>query len=329
MEAKVNISMKVVDDLKIRSRRDGEILGICPVCGCRDANFNTSKLIWRCWHCPSSGKITAESNYEIKEVDEPKFDVPEIRKLYASLTDKYHDSLFPNAVDYLKARGLTNETIERFKLGFCSTDYYDEYSNKVAEDSGIIYQNFPILSNRIVIPYVYHDEVVDLRGRILDSIFTYKKNTPTYVSLSGSHESRGAGFLFNHDIIDKENLIVITEGEFKAIIAIQYGFPVVATPGIFGWNTKWSIKFKDKETILVADNERISGLRSPAYLMAKLLLKEIPHLKIGILFRNAKQSKVDIDSYILQNNKFENCIRGAMNAMEWLKQEERKGYGRR
>jgi len=42
MEGKLNISEKVVDDLTIRQRRN-HILGICPVCGCRDANFNKVK----------------------------------------------------------------------------------------------------------------------------------------------------------------------------------------------------------------------------------------------------------------------------------------------
>lgn len=331
MESTVNISLKVVDDLKIRSRRDDEILGVCPVCGCRDANFNTAKLVWRCWHCPARGSITTEAGYEVREVEERKFDIPAIRKLYSSLADKYHNSLFPAAVDYLKSRGLTEDTINRFKLGFCGTDFYDEYKNEIAEDSGIIYQSYPILSNRVVIPYIYKGEVVDLRGRRLDKVFSYKSNTPTYISLFGSHEARGSGFLFNHDIIDSEKKIIITEGEFKALVAVQYGFPIVATPGIFGWNSKWSSKFKDKEVILAADNENISGLRSPAYLMAKMLQKEIPQLKVAVLYKTSKQDKVDVDSLILNSGveMFRACIDAAMDATKWLLLQERKGYGRR
>jgi DNA primase len=331
MEARVNIGIAVIDDLKIRSRRENEVLGVCPVCGCRDANFNLSKLVWRCWHCPAKGSIVPEEGYEVQEVEEPKFDIPEIRKLYSKLAEKYHVSLFPKVIDYLKARGLTEDTINKFKLGFCGTDFHEEYTNKVAEDSGVVYQDYPVLSNRIVIPYTYKDEVVDLRGRILDSIFTYRKDTPTYISLFGGHKSRGADFLFNHDIIEKEKMLIITEGEFKALVATQHGFPVVATPGIFGWNSKWSELFKDKEVILAADNEKISGLRSPAYLMAKMLSREMPHLKVAILYKTAKQDKVDIDSIILNRGvkSFENSIRGAIDVMKWLKSEERKGYGRK
>lgn len=331
MEAKVNVTMKVVDDLKIRTRKEHEILGVCPVCGCQDANFNTAKLRWRCWHCPAKGVIIPEEGYEVREEKELELDIPEIRKLYSSLANAYHASLFPNAINYLKERGLTEDTINKFKLGFCGTDFYDEYSRKVAEDSGVIYQNYPILSNRIVIPYTYQGEVVDLRGRTLDSVFSYKNNTPTYVSLSGNHESRGAIFLFNHDIVEKEKTIIITEGEFKALVAIQYGFPVVATPGIFGWSKTWADLFKDKEVILAADNDKISGFRSPAYLMAKMLRKQIPQLRVAVLYKTAKQDKVDIDSLILNNGvqAFDNAIKGAMDADRWMRLQERKGYGGR
>lgn len=329
----VNINIQLVQDLKIRSRNAKEVLGICPVCGCRDANFNISKLVWRCWHCPSSGIIISEdgNEYIVEEEELPVYDILEIRKLYTSLASKYNDSLFADAFTYLKDRGFTEDTISKYKLGFCSTDFYDEYTNDVAEDSGIVYKSYPVLSNRVVIPYIVGDEVTDLRGRVLDSVFKYKDGTPTYISLVGNHVSRGATYLFNHDIIEKEDTIIITEGEFKALLAIQHGFPVVATPGIFGWNKEWSPLFKGKEVILAADRDNISGTRSPAYLMARSLYREIPHLKVATLYKAANEKKVDIDSMILTRGvkSFQNAIDGALPAKRWLELEERKGHGRR
>jgi len=286
-------------------------------------------LVHNCWHGNHSGRIIPEDGYEVRQVEEKKLDVYSIRSLYSKLAEKYHSSLFSDVISYLLNRGLTEDTIGKFRIGFCGTDFYDEYSDSVAEDSGIIYNNYPLLSNRVVIPYLHNDGVVNLRGRVVDFL-KYKKNTPTYVSLSGSNEARGANFLFNHDIIEKEPTIIITEGEFKALVAIQYGFPVVSTPGIFGWNKKWSPLFKNKEVILAADNDKISGLRSPAYLMAKSLSKEIPHLKVAVLYKTSKQEKVDIDSMILESGvkSFENSIKGAMDLNKWLWLQERKGYGK-
>ena len=55
----MNIGIELVQDLKIRQRREGEILGVCPVCGCRDANFNVDKLVWRCFD--ESALITTDN----------------------------------------------------------------------------------------------------------------------------------------------------------------------------------------------------------------------------------------------------------------------------
>ena len=67
MERTVNIGIELVQDLKIRQRREGEILGVCPVCGCRDANFNVDKLVWRCFD--ESALITTDNGIiPIKDV---------------------------------------------------------------------------------------------------------------------------------------------------------------------------------------------------------------------------------------------------------------------
>ena len=328
---KVNISMKLVNELTIRSRTASEVLGICPVCNCRDANFNIVKLVWRCWHGTHSGRITPEEGYVFKEIEEPVLDIPEIRKLYTALASRYHEGITQQVVEYLKGRGLTQQTIDGFMLGFCSTGFIDEYTNELAEVSGILHMNYPVLTNRITIPYVANGEVTDLRGRTLNTVFTYKNNTPTYSSLSGSHKSRGATFLFNHDIIATNNTIILTEGEFKAVVGYQHGFPVVAMPGIFGWQKEWSELFKDKELILAPDSDGWGGVRSPAYLMVKQLQQHIPHAKIAVLRLANRYDKEDIDSMINGGGlkRFERSVAGAIDISEWMESEEKKGHGKK
>lgn len=174
-------------------------------------------------------------------------------------------------------------------------------------------------------------EVTDLRGRILDTAFTYKDNTPTYSGLAHSHKTRGATFLFNHDIIAKNNRVILTEGEFKAIVGFQHGFPVVAIPGIFGWQKEWAILFKDKEVILAPDSDGYGGIRSPAYLMVKHLQQDLPKAKVAVLRLMKRYEKEDIDSLIVSSGvkTFERAVDGAIDINYWLEQEERKGYGRK
>lgn len=340
MERNVDISLQMVEDLKIRDRGRGEILGYCPVCGCNDANFNVNLMIWHCWHDHAKGRITSNTGeYVIRdrvEREEKKLDINSIRSFYNKLVDKFQVEL-PTALDYLMSRGFKEEILNKFKLGFCSTTYYDEYSDEIAEDAGILRQKFPLLSNRITIPYIVDGEVTDIRGRTLEKVFNYKPNTPKYLSLSGPYDARGAVYLFNHDAIKLSNTVMITEGEFKALAAIQNGYPCVATPGISRWHDSWTEQLKGKEVILIPDNEITFGRRKPGYIMAKLLSNKIANLKVATLPLKREElkkgkDKLDIDSFMLDDEGkevFEIAVKGAQNVKDYLRCQEGKQYGRR
>lgn len=330
---KVNISIKVVNDLAIKSPDGrGEIRGYCPVCFCNDADFNIDKGVWYCWQGKHSGRITDGGSYSISEEfsksKESKLDVVKIRELYYNLTQKYHDKITEDVVEYLNSRGIKNDTISKFKLGFCPTSYFEEYSSDIAEPAGIINKDHPTLANRVIIPYIVNGEVTDLRGRILDTVYHYKKGTPIYKSLSGSYNSRGANYFFNHDIINKYNVLLLTEGEFKALIAAQYGFPIIATPGITKWTDEWTKLLKSKKIILVADNEDVAGQcrYSPCFIQAKTLMLKLPYLKVAILPRGKNEKKVDVDSFILKYgvSAFEKVLRGAIDVDDYVTLEEGK-----
>jgi hypothetical protein len=281
-------------------------------------------------NCNAAGRILSNGVYIAKESEpERVLDIPKVRSIYTSLAESYHKHLTPAAREYLNKRGFTDDTIDKFKLGFCGADFYEEYADKLAEDAGIINQNYPILTNRITIPYIVKNEVTDIRGRILDTL-SYKENTPKYISLLGSRVFRGSVFLFNHDLIESNDQLIITEGEFKAIAGVQHGFPVLATPGIFGWNHDWNVLFKNKAVVIAADFDGFAGSKSPAYLMAKMLSKELNNLKVASLYSSLNDKKIDIDSLLLTDPKrFDNAIKGAIGIDTWFRLEERKGHGHR
>jgi hypothetical protein len=328
----VNISIKVVEDLKIRDRGKGEVLGKCASCGCDDANYNIIKGLGRCWHCNCKFIITGiTADYVVSEdKKEQSLNISDVRSLYGKLVEKYHQNIAIPVMKYLTDRGLSQATIDKFKLGFCPTDFYDEYNDSLAEKAGIITKGYPILTNRVTIPYLFNNEATDIRGRIVNSVFQYKDHTPTYLSLPGGHSMRGSTYLFNHDVL-KNSTVIITEGEFKAIVADQYGFPVLSTPGIFGWQKEWAPLFKGKEVILAADVDKTAGCQSPAFLMTKMLVGQIPQLKVALLNWVGTKGKVDIDSLIVGGNvkAFDRSVRGAINARDWLIMEGRKGSGSR
>ena len=334
----MNISIEIAKALSIKQRRNN-VLGYCPVCNCSDANFFiNNKLTWNCWHCSESGKIINDSGQEVDYVDEISppskvFNIIAIRNIYSVLAEEYHKNLSTSIKEYLKNRGLQDSTIEKFKLGFCSRGQpLKVYDDENAKDAGIIRDDHVILSDRLVIPYLFNNEVTDLRGRIVETIgIKYKENAPKYISLEGSYSALGANYFFNHDVISESDTIIITEGEFKAIVAAQYGFPIVATPGITKWNNEWDKLLENKKVILAADNEKVMGRRSPCYVQAKFLKPHIPHLKVARFNRDIKTNKTDIDSLILSKGviHLEWAIKTAQPVEEFLQDERGKRYGTR
>jgi hypothetical protein len=327
----VKIALEELERLRIGGTSP-QFLCICPRCGCRDCHYNTAKMVWNCFHCPAQGMIIGGSFDETAVIPkEIVLDIPKIRDLYVSLADKYHSNLIGAPLEYLVNRGLTTTTINKFKLGFCTDDYYDEYNDPVAEDAGVMTRKIPSLLNRIVIPYTANGIVVDLRGRTVPSL-TYRPNTPKYLSLTGARRSRGSVFLFNHDVLQRTNSVIVTEGEFKAIMADQCGFSIVATPGVNSWDRGWAPLFKDKEVTLVADYDQSSGMNTPAYTMTKTLIRDIPQLKVSDLQWVGRKDKLDIDTLLLREGgvgTFKRALAGAIKARDWMIMEETHGRGRK
>jgi len=333
----MNISIEIAKALSIKQRKN-HVLGYCPVCDCSDANFFiNNRLTWNCWHCSESGRIINDTGEEVDYIEEAQpsktLDISEIRKIYAECVEEYKKNLSTSIKDYLKSRGLEDSTIDKFKLGFCSRGQNLKiYNDKNAKDAGIIREDRPTLADRLVIPYLFNNEVTDLRGRIIETIgIKYKENTPKYISLEGSYNLRGANYFFNHDIINESDTVIITEGEFKAIVAYQHGFPIVATPDITKCNNEWDDLLKNKKVILAADNEYVIGRRSPCYIQAKFLMKHVPHLRVARFNRNIKSNKTDIDSLILSRGSRELkwAVETSMTVEDFLKIERIHRYGTR
>jgi DNA primase len=324
-----NISKELFENLRIRDRGNGEVQGKCPICNAEDAGFNVVKGCWNCFRCGENGKLLVECSIELEVKKEPELDVDKVRELYTSVSSKYNDSVHL-AIEYLKKRGLTEETIQRFKLGFCPTDYFEEYSSDIAESSGIIKGNYPCLCNRITIPYIYNKMVTDIRGRVSEGIY-YKDDTPKYMSLRGSRKARGSLFMFNHDIIDYSDTVVVTEGEFKAILASQYGIPIVATPGISIWDDSWTKQLRDKRVVLIPDRERVPFRFTPAYNQVMYLKDKLPDIRIALLPFYRGKDKIDIDSLILDGgiDALKWAIKGAITIEDYLYSAQRKDYGKR
>lgn len=195
--------------------------GACPICGGDNptelAIYNDKK--YHCFKCKSSGNvINFYADYNRVSYDEAirvlanelNIDIKKDQVYCQQLNQIQQNELevarceknLPRVIEYLKKRGLTDETIKNFRLG--------------AND------------NAIVIP------LRDINGRTV--AFAYRKfdGKPKYINSKNSDIFDKSEYLYNLDrarrmINDK---IYLVEGYFDAMVCDQAGVPAVAYCGI-------------------------------------------------------------------------------------------------
>jgi DNA primase len=142
------------------------------------------------------------------------------------------------ARDYLLDRGLNSESVEKFRLGYATTDRdsLKEYllgrgfTEEEAFSAGLLSNSRDLFQNRLLFP------IGDARGRITGFGGRALDNSiPKYLNTPQTPVFNKKEILYGFDLIKKGaeiEEIVIVEGYLDVIIAHQYGFGnVVASMG--------------------------------------------------------------------------------------------------
>lgn len=250
-------------------------LGLCPFHQEKTPSFtvNREKQIFYCFGCGEGGnvitflmKITGKTFPEaIKDLaDKTGVILPsplttkegrQSNSLRESITDlnlraaqQYARNLNSpagkTAQDYLKARGITQETVKQFRLGFAPdtwrslTDYLEEngLSLKMAEQAGLVIAGkegsfYDRFRGRLIFPIEnVSGEIVAFGGRILDKgepKYLNSPESPVYIkgkNLYGLNKTR--------EEIRKKGFALIVEGYFDLISLWNAGIGnVVASLG--------------------------------------------------------------------------------------------------
>lgn len=188
-----------------------------------------------------------------------------LHHIYNAATDYYHEKLLENknALVYLtEKRGLTVETIEKHKLGWADgtlkghlnrlgIDSDDILKTGLIRDSG---QDF--LIDRITIPYIISGNTVTIRGKDMEG---------KYFGLPGAKAR-----LFNSDSAWHAETILITEGEFDALVAEQLGYAAVGVPGANSWQEGWKGYLSGAHRLFVVFDADKPGDEAADKLLSKL-----------------------------------------------------------
>jgi DNA primase len=140
-------------------------------------------------------------------------------------TQAYQRNLI-QAMPYLSDRGISQETAERFRLG-----YHPQ-------------------THRITIPYINNDyEVEDIRFRCIASHDCRKRGHGKYMSRSGVGTRP-----YNTLALEKgkrTGAIIITEGEMDTITLHEIGIQAVGIPGAQAWKKEYAKLFAEIPRIYI------------------------------------------------------------------------------
>jgi endogenous inhibitor of DNA gyrase (YacG/DUF329 family) len=226
----------------------------CPSCGGKDLWITAENGRGFCFECCSAYTIAGSDEEAHESKQNIVYDIPAIRQVYANAKSAYQDRLSPDHRLYLHDRGIDDTAIDAFGIGFCDDTILPEYRSAYARDGGIAnYEGKPFLEGRIVFPYIAEGKITDLRGRDVVGA------DPKYKSPFRSSGSRGAIYPFNFDRAfarsAETKMVIVTEGEIKAILADLHGFAAVAFPGMASWRPAMMFD-ADVQYVVVYDNAK-------------------------------------------------------------------------
>jgi hypothetical protein len=270
--------------LRLVSRHTQEYAGACPFCG-GDERRSDRFHVWLlpvgrerywCRRCNRKGRASdlyGGRHRERRDAPPPArlrqtgpvphvAHIPFYRRLYALVAawaeTNLQQSWNPRPRDYLRQRGFDREAIRWARLGYALDDphslvdylrrqapdllpYAEAAGLLVRDDDGTLSTHWH-LRGRIVIPYLSQGQVYDLRTRRLPGAGS---GTRTYASLPGSYAWRGAILPLCWDAANANEVVIITEGEFKALAATAahrigaLPYPTISHPGLSYFRREW------------------------------------------------------------------------------------------
>ena len=187
--------------------------------------------------------------------------------IYEALYD--HCDLTEDAYAYLTGctRKLKDETIRQFKLFSIDNTHKtikyltDNFLIDELKIAGLFNDNgyFLFTHHTLIIPYIEGKRIIYLRGR---SIKESLQTTSKYIGLMNFAQKLSSKRFYNADALKSRHskILVITEGEFDCMIAVQNNLDAIGVPGVTNF-PKNQINLLDKYDIYLCFDNDPAGRR--------------------------------------------------------------------
>ena len=272
---KIKSQNDIVDVIseRVRLRKSGRnFTGLCPFHNEKTPSFSVSqeKQIYKCFGCGEAGNVIS---FVMKEKNLPfieavkylanRANIPlEMNNGEKSQSSKKKDLLYrinveaakfffsnlmnnQNAKEYFLNRGIKEETIKKFGLGYANDSWNSlmfylrkkGINDTLLEEAGLISVNkekgrkYDRFRNRVMFPvFDYQGKVIGFGGRVLDDSKPKYLNSPETLVFQKGTNLYGLNFALKHNM--SERYFVIVEGYMDLISLHQYGITnVVASLG--------------------------------------------------------------------------------------------------
>ncbi len=300
--------IEVVSEVVVLKRTGKTHKGLCPFHSEKTPSFhvNPDRRIYKCFGCGEAGDVFAfvqkvkgldfldtvrdlahrygvqlvESTEDRKEYDRRS----QLLLLYQQAAQYYRRLLLDmqegvQARDYLRRRGIGEDTIERFSLGYAPMSWdgllnYLSQSSKVSPETlveaGLVRKKvdtskyYDLFRHRLMIP-IQDDQgrVIAFGGRTLgDDQIKYLNSPESPIYIKGDNL-----FAFNlsKDAIKERDQVIVVEGYFDAITAHQYGFTqTVATLGtaLTERQARLLVRYTESKRIFLCFDADAAGLKA-------------------------------------------------------------------
>jgi len=329
---------------------------LCPFHAEKTPSFyiDDMKGLFYCFGCKASGdiftfvqkiencdfyeailKVANFANIQIQyeESDENEINRKIIKEIFALTAQYYHENLFKSdlALNYLKNRKISAQTIEYFKLGFSTSSdmrFFESIANKYRLSLDFIYEigllnkknqgYAPFFYQRLMIPIQNNwGEIVAFGARRLD-----EENGPKYINSPEHVLFKKGNILFNYANVRKlkeNNSIVLVEGYFDVISLYQSGIKFAVAPlgtAINEYQIKMlSSRFAEIFTLFDMD----SAGQKATLTAVEMAIPLNTELKIISLPDSIK----DIDEFIHKNEKLKGEQSDSETLLEYFKKNSK------